>query len=137
MTDVAPGTISKVLVIDDEPSIREVLAQALKGWGYNVEVARDGDEGIRLFRERRPDVIVTDLLMPRVTGWEVAQAAKAIDPDVVVVVITGLGFSIRPGDAEQRGVEFVLTKPVPFPRLREILSQAVDRRRARRAGRSV
>ncbi len=137
MTDVTPGTSSKVLVIDDEPSIREVLAQALKGWGYSVEVARDGDEGIRLFRERRPDVIVTDLLMPRVTGWEVAQAAKAMDPDVVVVVVTGMGFTIEPGEAEQRGVEFVLPKPVPFARLKEILSQAADRRQARRAERSA
>lgn len=130
----APG--GKILVIDDEAAIREIIAEALKGWGYDVRVAKDGDEGIRLFREYYPDVVITDFLMPRVTGLEVAQALKALDPDAVVIVLTGLSFTLGPGDAERLGVEFVESKPVPVARLRELFSKAIERRRARQVQRT-
>lgn len=128
---------ARVLLVDDEAAIRAVFSQALRGWGYNVEVAADGDEGIRLLSERRPDVVITDYMMPRVTGLEVIEAARALDPDVVVIMITGYGFGLTPEEVERYGVERVLTKPVLLSRLREVLHQAVEDRRAREARRSA
>ena len=102
---------STVLVIDDDPTVRDLLTRFLVKEGYRVVCAADGESGVELARELRPDAITLDVMMPRVDGWETLRRIKA-DPvigGVPVVMLsivdnTGLGFALGASD--------YLTKPI-------------------------
>jgi DNA-binding response OmpR family regulator len=66
-----------ILVVDDEPGLREIVRTNLEWEGYEVVEAADGVEALRLIRERRPDLVVLDVMMPGMNGWEVLQAIEA------------------------------------------------------------
>ncbi len=78
-----------ILVVDDEESIRDLLKLVLTGEGYSVVTGNDGEEGIEYLEAQRFDLVITDLVMPKVNGVEVLRAAKRIDPNYPVIVITG------------------------------------------------
>jgi two-component system, cell cycle sensor histidine kinase and response regulator CckA len=80
---------TKIILVDDEPEILEMLHGLLKSEGYTVRCARNGDEAIRRFKRERADIVVTDLRMPGMGGLEVLRAIKAIDSSVEVIVLTG------------------------------------------------
>ena len=77
-----------VLVIDDEESMREGCRQALESRGYRAALAADGEAGLRLVDEVRPNVALVDLVMPGLGGIDVIQRIHAVDPRVVIIVIT-------------------------------------------------
>ncbi len=109
-----------VLVIDDDPNVRDLLQRFLTKEGYHVQVASGGEEGLRLAREIRPAAITLDVMMPSMDGWEVLTALKA-EPelaDIPVCMLTmvedhQLGYSL--------GVADYLTKPIDFSRLSAIM----------------
>ena len=80
--------MEKILVVDDEQGLRDVLSIMLKRAGYAVTVASDGDEAIAQVQKEIFDLVITDLKMPRVGGLEVLKAVKAASPDTVVLMIT-------------------------------------------------
>jgi PAS domain S-box-containing protein len=109
-----------VLVIDDDPSVRDLLQRFLKKEGFHVVSASGGEEGLRRARERRPDAIVLDIQMPGMDGWSVLRSLKAEQTlkDVPVVVVTmmdqkGLGLALGASD--------YLMKPVERERIAEVL----------------
>ncbi|MFN4180438.1 MAG: ATP-binding protein, partial [Armatimonadota bacterium] len=124
----------RLLVIDDEPSVRETLALLLRKDGHIVSTAADGEEGLELFQvaqlQGKPfNVVITDLGMPRMDGMLVAQKIKAISPETPVVLLTGWGFRIR--YEEVRGViDLVLTKPATYQQIRRALNQIWNKRMA-------
>ena len=67
----------RILVIDDEPQITRVLRAALSAQGYDVRTANDPEEGLRVFRDWPPDLVITDLMMPGMSGVEVCRAIRA------------------------------------------------------------
>jgi len=73
-----------VLVVDDDQDVLEALTDALAEQGYSVSAARDGIEALEAIRERRPDLVVTDLMMPSMNGWELIGALHA-DPDLASI----------------------------------------------------
>jgi signal transduction histidine kinase len=81
----------KVLVIDDEQDIRMLVEAILRKDGYDVFTAKDGYEGVSVFKEKQADLVITDVRMPGMDGIEVLRQLKAIDPDVEVVILTGHG----------------------------------------------
>ena len=87
----ASSPMSKVLVIDDESSIRKLLNISLTYKGYEVIIAEDGEQGIELFQRERPPIVLTDMKMPGVDGIEVLSRIKEINPEAEVIVITGHG----------------------------------------------
>jgi CheY-like chemotaxis protein len=111
-----------VLVVDDDPSVRDLLSRVLKKEGFSVASAESGEEGLRLAREVRPDAITLDVLMPGLDGWAVLAQLKA-DPDladVPVIMLTilddeGLGYAL--------GVTDYMTKPVDRDRLLAVLNR--------------
>jgi CheY-like chemotaxis protein len=82
--------MKRVLIIEDDPAIRESLAELLQEVGYGVSEARNGAEGLRQAAEERPDLILLDLMMPAMNGWEfrAAQREDASLVDIPVIVIS-------------------------------------------------
>jgi len=119
VTPVPEGALT-VLVIDDDPAVRDLMQRFLSKEGLRVVVAADGKEGLRLARELRPDAITLDVLMPGMDGWAVLTALKD-DPaltEIPVIMITIVdekqaGFAL--------GVADYLTKPIDWKRLTAIL----------------
>src|SRR6516162_9179984 len=105
-----------VMIVDDDPNARDLLAATVRREGYRVVEATDGEAALALAREWRPDVVTLDVLMPRMDGWAVLTALKS-DPElaeipvIIVTVLEDRGIAVSLGAAE------FLTKPVDRPRL--------------------
>jgi CheY-like chemotaxis protein len=87
MIDTAPP---RVLVIEDDPNVREVVSALLVSFGYACEAAADGRSGLVRVGEGRWDLVLTDLAMPEVSGWEVVDAIRQQAPTLPIVLMTGL-----------------------------------------------
>ena len=112
----------RVLVIDDEPFVRETLEEILRQQHHDVVAADDGPSGLARFREGAFDLVMTDLAMPGMSGWEVALAVKAARPQVRVVLVTGWGVEVQADEMRTHGVDRVMTKPFRFEEVQEILA---------------
>ena len=113
----------KILVIDDEPEIRELLVEFLDLLGYEGVMAGDGEEGLRLFKEAKFQLVLTDLGIPKLSGIEVAERIKSISPKTFVVLITGWGNEIKASSF----VDYILTKPFKLDMLKTLLNKVFKR----------
>jgi CheY-like chemotaxis protein len=116
-----------VLLVDDEPDIQRVASRVIQSLGYGMILARDGKEGLALAKEYRPDLILSDALMPKLDGREMCGLVKD-DPDTAhirVVVMTGLYTNIKYAiEAHKKfKVDDYLTKPLEFNTLRAVLEK--------------
>ncbi len=118
----------RVLVADDEPHIRGLLRRVLTAEGYEVIEAADGREALELFESESPEVILSDLLMPRMNGLELLDAVKERDDTVAFVLLTGAGTTENAIKALRRQAEDYLLKPFNL----EEVTLAVDRALAHR-----
>ena len=112
----------RVLVIDDEPFVRDTLGEILRQQHHQVVVANDGVSGLARFSESPFDLVMTDLAMPGMSGWQVAQAVKAVRPQVPVVLVTGWGVEVQPDEMHTHGVDRVMTKPFRFEDVQEVVA---------------
>jgi signal transduction histidine kinase len=118
------GPPLRILVIDDEVSVREALADTLTDEGHTVIQAAGGREGLaRLAEDGAVDVVVTDLGMPEMTGWDVARAVRTQHPGLPVGLVTGWAVALETSDDERRGVDFIVAKPYTLEALRAALSE--------------
>jgi CheY-like chemotaxis protein len=117
---MAEGRKPRVLVIDDDPSVREVVRYLLEDFGYDCETAADGLRGLARFQEGDWDLVVTDLSMPEMSGWEVVEAIRRRSLTMPIVLITGL---IDPGVMRRAGEQGLPVVPKPFRS--EVLRAAV------------
>ncbi len=124
----------RILVVDDEPSVRNVLIDLLRSAGFNVSGAGSGTEAIEAFRNTPFDAVLTDLGMVPLNGWDVAQAIKAMDPAVSVVLVTGWGAEIELTAAKSFGVDVLLRKPSDLPNLVPTVDDAIGVTDERRSG---
>jgi DNA-binding NtrC family response regulator len=118
-----------VVVIEDEPANRESYERALSKVGYRVAAFAEAETAIRHLRSHRDVVLViTDLMMPGTDGFGVLSAAREIDPDIGLLMITGHGSVESAVDAMKRGADDYLTKPVDLFELRKRASAIVEKR---------
>ncbi|MBU5615264.1 sigma-54-dependent transcriptional regulator [Geomonas azotofigens] len=101
----------KILIIDDDSSLRRVLEYNLQQEGYDVYTAADGTAGLQLFEEKSPQLVITDLKMPGITGFEVLSTVKERAPSTVVIVLTAFGAIDTAVEAMKLGAFHYLTKP--------------------------
>lgn len=101
-----------ILVIDDEPVVRESLAVYLGDSGFKVDTAKNGDEGLAVFRNKRPDLVICDLRMPLFDGLDVLKAMNAESPDTPVIVVSGQGSMNDVVTALRNGAVDYLFKPL-------------------------
>jgi CheY-like chemotaxis protein len=119
--------MSRILVIDDEPAVRDAMRRILERAGHTVDTAANGVEGMRLFRIRRPDLVVTDLYMPEKEGIETIQDIRAEAPDVRILAVSGASVpdALRGPlfDAELFGADATLAKPFTAEQLRAVVEK--------------
>lgn len=121
--------MEKILVVDDEKSLREVLSIMLKRAGYTVTEACDGDEAIGHVNKEIYDLVITDLRMPKADGMDVLKAVKSSSPDTVVLVITAFATSDSAVEAMKQGAYDYLTKPFQVDEVQLIIRNALEKRR--------
>ena len=116
--------MAKVLVLDDEANLRKVLAAMLRRDGFDVTVAVDGEQGLAEFTKNGADIVVTDLVMPKVGGLEVLKAINVTDPDVPVIIITAHGTVDSAVEAIKLGAFDYITKPFDQAELSAVIRKA-------------
>src|SRR5215211_5220505 len=116
--------MSKVLVVEDEPNLRKVLATLLRREGYDVSVAENGEQGLAEFDRNGAEVVITDLVMPKVGGMEVLRTINSRDPDVPVIIITAHGTVDSAVEAIKLGAFDYITKPFDQAELQSVIAKA-------------
>ncbi len=111
-----------ILVVDDDPSARELLTRFLNREGFSVKAAHDGPTGLHLARVFRPRAVLLDVMMPRMDGWAVLSTLKA-DPDLADIPVIMVTMVREKGLALTLGAADYLTKPVQWPRLKAVLER--------------
>jgi DNA-binding response OmpR family regulator len=99
-----------ILIVDDEPDIRGLVVQLLGGAGYNADTAADGREGLRMLYASRPDLVMLDVAMPRMNGWEVLERIREVS-DVPVLMLTAFGSEPDKVRGLERGADDYVVKP--------------------------
>ncbi|MBN2091168.1 sigma-54-dependent Fis family transcriptional regulator [candidate division KSB1 bacterium] len=117
-----------LLIIDDEPAQLQALAGFLKKRGHKVEKAESGLAGIEILKKQPIDLIITDFKMPDLTGLEVLTKAKAINPELDVIVMTAFGSIENATQAMRDGAVDYLTKPVDLNQLELVIQKALERK---------
>ena len=121
--DAAPARTLRCLIVDDEEAVRTVLGDVVESAGHHATMVGGGAEAIERFRAEAFDVVLTDLAMPRVSGWQVARAVKQIAPRVPVVIVTGFGVELTPEERRTHGVDHVLVKPLQIQEILDALAE--------------
>jgi CheY-like chemotaxis protein len=116
----------KILLVDDNAVVRDMLVDLVGSLGYVADAASGGAEALALFDRNRYDIVLTDLLMPGMSGWEVLAAVRQRDPRMPVVIITGTP-AVGDPRASQPGVA-VLKKPVDVKALNETIKEKLSQR---------
>ena len=117
--------MAKILVIDDARSIRSLLASLLRRNGYQVMLAENGAEGLELFRQEQPDVIVLDLNMPGMDGLTVLQHVRRVSLDQPVIMLTGTWTPTMEQQVRALGVTELLKKEFPQGQLEAALKRVL------------
>jgi signal transduction histidine kinase/ActR/RegA family two-component response regulator len=118
----------KILVVDDEESIRELLRDLLESEGCRVYLAPGGREALGLFEAHQFDAVFTDVGMPGMSGWELAHAIRKRNETIPIAVITGWGEAVGSTEQKEARVDWVVTKPFTAHRISE-LAEDITRRR--------
>jgi signal transduction histidine kinase len=121
-----------ILIVDDEPSGLEGLKEFLEDEGYQVHLASDGQEALKLFHEFTPELVVTDLRMPGMSGIDVIRRIKKLNRNTAVIVITAYGSLDSAVDAIRLNVFDFLQKPIELDQLKETLERARENQRMSR-----
>ena len=104
-------TMARVMVVDDDVTVREVVVTYLRAAGYDVGEAADGEAALDGLRDRRPDLVVLDLMLPGIDGLEVCRRIRAKGDDVPVIMLTALGSETDRVVGLERGADDYVTKP--------------------------
>jgi DNA-binding NtrC family response regulator len=107
----------RLLIVEDEPLLRITMADALRKEGWAVDVAEDGVKGAALFEQHLHDVLLTDLVMPKMGGMDLLKRIKALQPETTVVIITAHGTVDRAVEAMREGASDFITKPFAMAQL--------------------
>src|SRR5688500_5176907 len=121
----------RVLGIADEPAMPELLTMVIEADGYQLLTALIGTRGERIFKQWRPDVVVTDLMVPNVDGVQLLRRLKEVDNWPEIIVISGNGTVARAVEAGQAGAFYFLEKPVTQDGLMDMIRKAIDRSQER------
>jgi DNA-binding response OmpR family regulator len=118
---------TKIFVIDDDSAVTDLLSVLLNTQGFQVWVTNSSSEGLTQIRENAPDLVILDLMMPEIDGWEVCKAVRAFS-DVPIIVLSALNDPSMVASVLDAGADDYLTKPTPSRVLVAHIKRLVDRR---------
>lgn len=113
-----------VLIVEDEPKLRDLIAEVLRGWGFATTAAKSGEEALRLCESPAPDVLVLDLNLPGRSGLETCEALREQGVTAAAIVLTGYGDLAAAQKAIELGVVAFLTKPFRLGELERAMAKA-------------
>ncbi|MBI3074376.1 MAG: sigma-54-dependent Fis family transcriptional regulator [Deltaproteobacteria bacterium] len=120
---------ARILVVDDEKNAREALARILREDGFDVATAGDAEQAVEEVTKFAPDVLITDVKMPGVSGISLMGRAREISPELMVIVVTAFGTVEDAVQAMKLGAETYLPKPVNLDALKAVLEKALEKRK--------
>jgi len=120
------GKKAAILVIDDEPEIRNSLREILSQEGHRVTIAESGKQGLEAFKTNRFDMVLTDLGMPGMSGWQLAKEIKELNPATPVAIITGWGLDVDPHKMRNAGVDLFIAKPFRINDIRRLVTNGME-----------
>ena len=120
--------MARILLVEDQEMNRDMLSRRLRKRGYEVEIAVDGAEGLEKARADAPDLILMDMSLPVMDGWEATRLLKADDATraIPVVALTAHAMSTDREKALEAGCDAYETKPVELPRLLETIAKLIE-----------
>jgi DNA-binding response OmpR family regulator len=113
----------KIMVVDDDDTILSILNNALVILGYDVVLADSGEKALEEFHKDKFDILITDYMMPGLSGKELISAVKKIKPDIPVIMITGYPLAYPPEVAKSEGIDAYLLKPFRINQLMDVISK--------------
>ncbi len=116
--------LNRVLVIDDDPAILDVLRLRLQVWGYDVFLAEDALTGARMAAQESPDVILTDVWLPDASGVDLLRALTKSDPRIPIILMSAHGSVDLAVESMKQGAVDYLLKPLDYRRLKDLLASA-------------
>ena len=125
---------TRMLVVDDEEFVRELLGEILEGEHCDVYLAASGSEALSVFKNMEFDGVFTDVGMPGMSGWELAREIRQLNPSIPIAVITGWGEAVGSHEQKAAGVDWVVAKPFTADRVVDLvrdLNRLVDASRPR------
>ena len=122
---VVSGRTKRILVVDDDPDIRQVLLDRMSSFGYVVEAATDGRDALNAVQRGGFDGMLLDMLMPKteIDGFEVLRRTRVSHPDLPVVVVTALSVQQQAAQAVVEGARAYLLKPFDASQLKQVVEQ--------------
>jgi response regulator RpfG family c-di-GMP phosphodiesterase len=131
------GPVRQILIVDDEEPIRRVLAKYLESRGYEVKTAPEGPTALALLERHKFVLMVCDLRMPGMSGQEVVLKALGIDPDLAIVMLSGINDAVTATEVLAMGASDYLVKPLELEHLRNAVERALQKRHLRVEQRKV
>ncbi len=120
-----------LLFVDDDLAVLNVMKGILGFAGHTVVATHDGNEAMELIAKEEFELVITDLVMPLISGWEIARKVKNKAPHTPVILLTGWAGDYADSDLSQRGIDLLLSKPVPLVKLttsiKELLSGSFEK----------
>lgn len=123
----------RLLIVDDEDFVRDLLQEILEAEECDVRVAASGSEALALFREHHFDAVFTDVGMPGMSGWELAREIRHLNQQIPIAVITGWGEAVGSNEQKAAGVDWVLAKPFTADRIAELVRDVTRHRESTKA----
>ena len=117
------GFALRILVVDDNENIREMLEDFLNFEGHKPVLAKDGKEALEIFSEQKFDIVITDLGMPEMSGWELTKQIKQRKSEIPVVIITGWGAQLSVEDMKKNKVDLILSKPFNLDQVKQTIER--------------
>ncbi len=121
---------SHILIVEDDPAIRLGLKRSLEFEGFDVDIARDGEEAIQRAFDKKPDLIVLDLMLPKVNGFEVCRTVRKYDSTIPIVILSAKGDEGDKVLGLELGADDYVTKPFSIRELTARIKAALRRRKA-------
>ena len=120
----------KVLVIDDDPAMTDILKYHLTAWGMEVKIVNDGQNGLDCIGDFKPGIILLDLLMPELDGWEVCRVIK-LKYQIPIIILSAVDNPSRIAEALDEGADDYLLKPVTSDSLLAHMNTLIRRKNIR------